>query len=156
LQQLLGEEAFPGWNAEVKIEQFEQAPLDACADVCENLMVGIFAILGKDVPWTSDDLPALGLAGVVLQLLQNFLENAEVQHSHFAVVFGDDAIGEAVLDGGLGEAIAVLDVLLRQHILDRWDALQGGLFLLAAQVEEGDHLVGGVWLLRVGDLPQNG
>lgn len=33
-----------------------------------------------------------------------------------------------MLDGGLGEAIiAVLDVLLGEHVLNGWDALQRGL-----------------------------
>jgi len=49
-QQLLYEKFLLRRDAEIKVEQLQQAPFDACSDICEYLIVHIFAILDEDVP----------------------------------------------------------------------------------------------------------
>lgn len=52
---------------EVEVQEFQQAPLDIAADVCEDLVVHVLAVFGQDVPGSSDDLPPLRYAGGILQ-----------------------------------------------------------------------------------------
>lgn len=125
-QQPLGPELLFGRDVEVEVDEFEQAPLDVGADVREDLVVHVLAVLGQDVPGAPDDLAALRYAGRVLHPPQDLLEDAEVQHPHLAVVLGDDLVREAALDGGLGLPF-LAQLLLGHHVLDGGDVVHRGL-----------------------------
>lgn len=107
---------------EVEVQEFQQAPLDIAADVCEDLVVHVLAVFGQDVPGSSDDLPPLRYAGGILQASEDLLEDAEVQHPHFAVILGDYLIREAALNGGFGLSF-LAELLLRHHVLNGGDVV---------------------------------
>lgn len=92
----------------------------------------------------------------MLQLLHYLLQDAQVHDAHLTIVLRYYLVGKPILDGGFGKALLILfNVLLRKHILNGGDAVDGSLLLLPPQVQEGNHLIGGILMLGIGHLSNN-